>query len=213
MKKKLIFSSLAVAAFCLLSNPSDVYAHGGEHHPEPGYGNGHGCQLSGNFHHYDHQDNYGQNKNIWCNNGSNQQLNQHHGGNTVNADLPADSSFVGGFCIKSDIDNGGVLDIGYKDLVAHDKVWLLSKDDGSYYPIDKTSSENNIAILDNGWADMNPTQGVVESEVLLSARNSGNGNGNGNGNHDGGGSGGCTTGAGGIASLIAAIGFCFGRKP
>jgi hypothetical protein len=180
-------------------------AHGGGHHPEPGHDGGGSCNLDSNFHHYDHS-NYGQQNNIWCN-GSEPQLAQHHRGNTINANLPADSSFVGGFCVKSEIESGQVLDIQYKDLVQHDKVWLLNKDDGIYYPIDRDPADTNILVQDGDWADMDPTQGKVEADVLLSARNFGSDPGD---NRSGGG-GGCNVGFGPI-SLVGLAAFWLWRR-
>jgi hypothetical protein len=175
-------------------------AHGGSHHPEPGYGIGADFALSQGFHHYDHQ-NYGQNRNIWCD-GKNQQLSQHHRGNTVKADLPAGSSFVGGFCMKSEITPNGTLTIGHNGLVGHDKVWLLSAVDGSYYPIDKPAQDNSILVRDGSWSDTNPESGYVEADVLLSASGSGNSTGTGDAG------GGCNSGALAFMPLFTAGFIC-----
>ncbi|MDR1482134.1 MAG: hypothetical protein LBI74_05855, partial [Synergistaceae bacterium] len=142
------------------------------HHPETGHSGGGSCNLGANFHHYDSND-YGQRNNIWCGNGSNHQLGQRHWGDTINANLPVDSSFVGGFCVKSEVGDGQVLDIQYKDLVQHDKIWLRDQNSGIYYPIDQQPSETSIFVEDNGWADSNRASGQVEADVLLSAKNSG----------------------------------------
>jgi hypothetical protein len=188
MMRKTFLMLCAFAAICFLLSVKSAEAHGGSHHPETGHNGGGSCNLGANFHHYDSND-YGQQNNIWCGNGSNHQLGQHHRGNTVNANLPADSSFVGGFCVKSEIGNGQVLDIQYKGLVQHDKVWLRDKDSGMYYPIDQQPSESSILVEDNGWADSNLTLGQVEADVLLSGRSS-------VGNHDEGSGGGCNAGFG-----------------
>jgi hypothetical protein len=169
---------LCTAVFTVIAGTAAVWGHGGNgHHPEPGYDAGrHDCYLGGNFHNYDHQSNYGADKNVWCN-GRNPQLAPHHGGNTVKAALPANNSFDGGFCIKADLsDQAAVLNVDYKDVVAHDKVWLLNKVDSNYYPIDRATGETSIQIEDNGWADQNLAEGQVEAEVLFSTSTGGTGN-------------------------------------
>jgi hypothetical protein len=167
MKKFVLacFLLLAVASASVAAS-----AHDGGHHAEPGYGFGHGCALPGGFHNYDHN-NYGTGAghNVWCD-GSNPQLAPHHGGDIVSADLPIGDSFVGGFCMKANVPDGTPLDIRYKDVVAHNKVWLKSSD-SSYYPIDRAAGETSIRVEDNGWADRNPAVGQVEAEVLFSASN------------------------------------------
>lgn len=169
---------LCTAIFIVIVGTAAVWGHGGNgHHPEPGYdAGGHDCYLNGNFHNYDHQYNYGTDKNVWCD-GSNPHLAPHHGGNTVQAALPTDNSFEGGFCIKADLSSQAtVLNVNYKDVVAHDKVWLLDRNDSNYYPIDKAAGETVIQIEDNGWADQNLAEGQVEAEVLFSASTAGTGN-------------------------------------
>ena len=194
MKKRMLMLFCSVALFFFAVGAIGANAYGGGHHPEPNYpGWGGSCNLGNNFHNYDYANHYGSGQNVWCN-GTNQQLNQHHGGNVVSADLPSGNSFVGGFCMKSRITSGDVLRIQYKDLVEHDKVWLKSGDQ-AYYPIDKTAGENFILVDDNGWADRNAAVGQVEADVLLSGRS-----GSGSGSSDGGGGGGCN--AVGIGGLL-----------
>lgn len=168
MAKTKQFWLVSCAAALLLSGGAAVaWAHGDNHHQEPGYGGGDDYVLDSKFHDYDHRNHYGSDKNVWCN-GSGQQLSPHHGGSTVQAALPADSSFTGGFCIKANLSGETVLDVNYKDVAPHDKVWLKA-DDSAYYPIDRTPGETSIRIEDNGWADRNPLLGEVEAEVLFSA--------------------------------------------
>jgi hypothetical protein len=168
--KKFLLVSCAATSL-MIAGAVVAWAHGGEHHAEPGYGRGHDSVLNNNFHHYDHQNHYGTDKNVWCN-GSGQQLSPHHGGGTVRADLPDGSSFVGGFCIKANLSEETVLNVNYKDIAPHDKVWLKAED-SAYYPIDRTPGETSIQIEDGGWADRNSLPGQVEAEVLFSAASSG----------------------------------------
>ncbi|MDL2263068.1 hypothetical protein LJC31_00290 [Synergistaceae bacterium OttesenSCG-928-I11] len=206
MRKKTALIVCLVTLFCFMTGAIMASAHGGSHHPEPGHSGGSNHNLDGNFHHYDHQNNYGQNHNVWCN-GTNQQLSQHHSGNAVSADLSSGSSFVGGFCMKSTVQSGEVLEIQYQNLVDHDKVWLKSGDQ-SYYPIDKASNENFILVEDNSWSDRNPTVGEVEADVLLSTR------GGNNSSDNSGGGGGCNAlGIGGLllVGLIPAV-LCLAGK-
>lgn len=205
MKKRMAPLLCTIALFFFAWGIVAANAHGDAHHPEPGHsGTGGSCNLSDNFYHYNHAAHYGSNHNIWCD-GTNQQLSRHHGGNTVSANLPSGSSFVGGFCIRSQVASGGVLKIQYKDLVEHDKVWLKSGDQ-IYYPIDKSVGEHFILVEDNGWADRSSAVGQVEVDVLLSSQH-GSGSG-------GGGGGGCDlSGLGGLllAALVPA-GLCLTRK-
>jgi hypothetical protein len=173
---------LCTVVSLLIAGTTVAWGHGGDgHHQEPGYDTGkHDCYLDSDFHNYGHQHDYGTGKNIWCD-GIDPQLAPHHGGNPVRAALPANNSFVGGFCIKAGLaGQATVLDVNYKDVVAHDKVWLLDKTDSNYYPIDRAANETSIQIEDNGWADKNPAQGQVEAEVLFSSPNGG-GSGSGGG--------------------------------
>jgi hypothetical protein len=194
MKKFAVLT--CTVAFSIVIWACAAWAHGGSHHQKPGYTEPHGCNLSSSFHHYDHQNNYGTNKNIWCDGTGvqNALLGQHHAGQSVNAALPGNASFVGGFCIKSQVGNGEVLEIHYQDVVRHDGVWLQSNNDGNYYPIDIASEETSILVEDNGWADKNQNLGQIESEVLFSSP------GVALGGHDSGGSGGCNSA--GFPSLI-----------
>jgi hypothetical protein len=166
--KKFLFVSCAAASL-IVGGAAVVWAHGGEHHAQPGYSAGHDCVLNNNFHNYDHQSHYGTDKNVWCN-GSGQQLSPHHGGGTVQAALPTGSSFVGGFCVKASLSGETVLIVNYKDVVAHDRVWLKAED-SAYYPIDRLTGEAFIQVEDNGWVDRNPLPGQVETEVLFSYSN------------------------------------------
>ncbi|MDR1875904.1 MAG: hypothetical protein LBQ90_12935 [Synergistaceae bacterium] len=211
MKSKV--SKIALAVLLVLAAYSAVLAsdsamelhkhHGGEgHHREPGYEGVHGCPIGRGFQNYD-QNNYGQDGNIWCD-GSNHRLSPHHGGNTVNAALPSDSSFVGGFCLAADVANAGdVLNVDYKDVAAHDKVWLKSKDDGNYYPIDRASGETSIQVKDGDWADLNPAAGGVEADVLFSKNDPDRTADRGDGDSSGGG--GCDTGNLGMSGILGLV--------
>ncbi|MCL2009455.1 MAG: hypothetical protein FWG71_02775 [Synergistaceae bacterium] len=159
--------------------------HGGGHHPEPGHGSGGNHHLGNNFHHYNHQDHYGNGKNVWCD-GLNPQLNRHHHGNSVRADLDGKYFFSGGFCIKSGLQQGhSTLEINHRNI-PHDKVWLRNRITGNYYPVATTG--NTIAVEDGGWADQDGlTNGAVEAEVLFSSRTPDGGTSPGNGGSGGGG--------------------------
>ena len=167
--KKYPFVFYAVLVFSLaLSVTAWARPHDGEdgHHAEPGNENGHACRLGENFQHYDHRNNYGPDKNVWCD-GTNPELRRHHTGSTVNANLPRNVDFKGGFCIRADVVNSDTLTVQHKNLMTHDKVWLLSGD-AVYYPITKPLGEATIRVQDNSWSDRNPAVGKVESEILFS---------------------------------------------
>jgi hypothetical protein len=204
LMKKICVACLCAFVISTCFSVSFAEAHGGDHHPEPGHNGSYDCALGSGFHHYDNG-NYGQGKNIWCDNGNSHLLGQHHRGNQVKADLPTDSSFVGGFCMKADITDGEVLKIAYSGLVGHDKIWLLASD-GVYYPIDKNTDENFILVKEGDWADRDATSGKIEADVLLSARY-------GNNSHNAGGSGGgCNSGASFLIGLAAVGGLAFVKK-
>lgn len=181
MKKIVWACLLCLTVVFLIGGGVAVWARGNSHHPEPGYGAGHDCYLGSNFHNYDHRNNYGTDKNVWCD-GTNSQLKPHHTGAAVRAGLAANASFCGGFCLRSET-SGNVLTIQYKNVVEHDKVWLQSGD-LSYYPIDRAAGDTSVQVEDNGWADRNPAVGIVEAEVLFSKTNASSGS---NENSDSGG--------------------------
>ena len=114
--------------------------------------------------------------------------------------------------MKANVPDGTPLDIRYKDVVAHNKVWLKSSD-SSYYPIDRAAGETSIRVEDNGWADRNPAVGQVEAEVLFSASNRETGTPPA-GSQDGGG--GCNlAGSGswlGAALLLVALSFSLRKR-
>ena len=184
--RRLFITCGAILAVTALTVTAAFGGHGNGHHQEPGHGRGRSHHI-GNVPHYNHDRHYGTDKNIWCD-GENSHLlsNNHsgHHGNTVRASLAGNETFVGGFCISSNLKQGdNRLEITYKNNIArHNKVWLRSKDDGAFYPITPDQGTETgtsvIRIQDGGWADRSAAGGTVEAEVLFSGSNSSSNPGN-----------------------------------
>ncbi|MDR1510394.1 MAG: hypothetical protein LBS53_12240 [Synergistaceae bacterium] len=160
-----LFSAVLLAA--LAGTVAGAHGdHGSDGHHRDGGNTGiHSCPLGTDFQHCSSQY-YGD------------KISPHHS-SSVKAALPSAAFFVGGFCIKDNVQSpGGILSVELDKLdntTPFDEIWLKSND-GNYYPTDWTPGDATIDIAEAGWADNDTQSNAVEAEVLFSRYASGSGN-------------------------------------